>query len=282
MARWSSYEIPVDTGLFTPLGLQPAAVCRLGFNAAGRWLARNVVSHRRLVADHHTGLAVWSAELAFDEPAGFFDADCLEMRVTGRVRGAGTQFECEAEVGGPLDSSARLRACCIPLRLEGDPALSGLPARLSPEVMRAFLPDEIEARPHRSLLPGLRAAVVENGVALARGRTSFVIHRHQCEVADQWFWPEAVSLAAGGREDLVRAEAGRVPLLLSALRTPVRRLELLFSRPFFLFDEGAVRSVAYEWEGRLVFIHELVGREEEPPRALVAEQFSLPEERSWD
>ena len=282
MPRWSSYEIPVDTGLFTPLGLQPAAVCRLGFNAAGRWLGRHAISHRRLVAEHRTGLVVWSAQLAFDEPVRFFDADCLEMRVTARVRGAGTQFQCEAEVGGPLDARARLQACCVPLRLEGDPALSGIPARLGPDVMAAFLPDEIEPQPHRSPVPGLRTAVVRDGTALAQGRSPFVIRRHQCEVADQWFWPEAVSLAAGGREELVQAESERVPLLLSALRTPVRRLDLLFNRPFFLFDDGAVRSSAYEWEGRLVFIHELVGSEEDQPRALVTEQFSLPKERAWD
>jgi hypothetical protein len=280
--RWSSFEVPVDSGLFTPVGLQPTAVCRLGFNAAGRWLARHAISHRRLVAEHGTGLVVWSAELAFEHPVGFFDVDCLELRVSGRVLGAGTQFECEVEVGGPLDPRARLRACCVPLRLEGDPALSGTPARLGPEVMAAFRPDEIEARPHRSPVAGLRAAVLGQGAVLARGRVPFVIHRHQCEVADQWFWPEAVSLAAGGREELVQADAGRAPLLRSALQTPLRRLDLLFNRPFFLFDEGAVGSSAYEWQGRLVFIHELLGPGEDQPRALVSEQFSLPEDLVWD
>ena len=282
MPRWSSYEIPVDTGLFTPLGLQPTAVCRLGFNAAGCWLGRHAISHRRLLAEHQAGLVVWSAQLAFDEPVGFFDADCLEMRVTARVRGAGTQVEFDLEVGSPLDTSARLQACCVPLRLEGDAALSGTPARLGPEVMAAFLPDEVEGRPYRSPVPGLRAVVLGDGTALAQHRQPFVIHRHQCEVADQWFWPEAVSLAAGAREELVRAEAERVPMLLPGLRTPVRRLDLLFSRPFFLFDEGAVRSSAYEWEGRLVFIHEMVGSHDDKPRALVTEQFSLPQERAWD
>ena len=282
MPRWSPYEIPVDTGLFTPLGLQPTALCRLGFNAAGRWLGRNAISHRSLLAEHQTGLVVWSAQLAFDEPVGFFDADCLEMRVTARIRGAGTQVEFDLEVGSPLDTRARLQACCVPLRLDGDAALSGIPARLSPEVMAAFLPDEVEGRPHRSPVPGLRAAVLGDGTALGQHRQPFVIHRHHCEVADQWFWPEAVSLAAGAREELVRAEAERVPVLLPGLRTPVRRLDLLFSRPFFLFDEGAVRSSAYQWEGRLVFIHELVGSHDEKPRALVTEQFSLPEERAWD
>lgn len=282
MPRWTSYEVPVDTGLFSPLGLQPTAVCRLGFNAAGRWLGRHAISHRRLVAEHDTGLVVWSVRLAFEGPVGFFDADFLEMRVGCRVRGAGTQLECRAELDGPLDTKALLQACCVPLELGGDAALSGRPARLGPEVMAAFHPDEVEARPHRSPLPALRAAVVAGGAALACGRTPFQIHRHQCEVADQWFWPEAVSLAAAGREELLQAAAERTPQLLSALRTPVRRLDLLFNRPFFLFDEGEVRSSAHQWEGRLVFIHELAGADDERPRALVAEQFSLPEGGSWD
>src|SRR5262249_58012013 len=136
----------------------PGAGGRLGFNAGGRWLARHVISHRRLVAEYRTGVVVWSAQLAFDEPVGFFDADWLEMRVTGRVRGAGTQFECEVEVGGPLDTRARLQACCVPLRLEGDPALSGIPARLGSDLMAAFLPDEIEAPTHHSPVPAPPAA----------------------------------------------------------------------------------------------------------------------------
>ena len=344
MPRWCAYEVPVDTGLFTPLHLQPTAVCRLAFDAAGRWLSRHAISHRRLVAEHRTGLVLWSVRLVSGDPVGFFDADRLGVRVTGRVRGAGTQLECDVEVSGvrpgmtardsvarcpslaadaedrstacsstgergpeaavarmgcigakdpsavsagplgPVGRATRLQACCIPLRLDGGPALSGTPARLCPEVMSAFLADEIEARPHRSPLPSLRAAIAAGGATLARARTPFVIHRHQCEVADQWFWPEAVSLAGSGREEVVRAEAELVPRLRLAMRTPVGRLDLLFRRPFYLFDEGAVLSVAYDWEGRLAFVHELVGTGGggDEPRALAIEQFAPGPEPVWD
>jgi hypothetical protein len=280
--RWHAFEAPADTGLFTPLDLQPTAVCRLAFNAAARWLGRHAISHRRLVAEHRTGLVLWSVQLVAGDPVGFLDADGLDVRVTGRVRGGGTQVECEVELRGPAGRPTRLHACCVPLRLDGDPALSGAPAPLTPEVLAGFPADAVEARPHRSPLPRLRAAIARGGAALARRRTPFVIHRHQCEVADQWFWPEAVSLAAGGREELVMAEAERVPGLRLALRTPVRRLDLLFRRPFFLFDEGAVRSTAYEWEGRLAFVHELVGAGDDEPRALAIEQFAPGAEPAWD
>lgn len=273
MARWLTYQAPVDAGLFTPLGLQPSAVCRLGFNAAGVWLSRHAISHRRLIAEHRTGLVVWSAQLRFEEPVGFFDGDHLQMRVSGRLRGGGTQFQTEVDIDGELGATTRLTACCVPLRLDGGAALAGVPAQLSGEVMAAFRPDEIDLRPHRSPAPALRATIEREGTLLARGRTSFVIHRHQCEVADQWFWPEAVSLAAAGREDLIQEEAETISELRSSLRTPIRRLDLLFNRPFFLFDEGAVLTTAHRWGALLVFIHELAAPDENRPRALVMEQF---------
>jgi hypothetical protein len=284
MPRSYAYEVPVDTGLFTPLHLQPTAVCRLAFNAAGRWLSRNAISHRLLVAEHQTGFVVWSAQLLFGDPLGYFDADCLAVAVTGRIRGGGTQFECDVEVRGPVGRPTRMRACCVPLRLDAGPALAGAPARLSPEVMSAFLPDEIETLPHLSPLPALRAAIVCGGTELAQARTPFVIHRHQCEVADQWFWPEAISLAGSGREELVRAAAEMIPRLRLAMKTPIDRLDLLFSRPFYLFDEGAVLSTAYEWEGGLAFVHELVGTDRgvDEPRAIVIEQFTPTAEPAWN
>ena len=284
MPRWCASIVPADTGLFTPFHLQPTAVCRLAFNAAGHWLGRHVISHRRLVAEQGTGFVLWSVRLVAGDPVGFFDADALDVRATGRVRGGGTQFESDVEVRGLVGRPTRLRACCVPLRLDPGPALAGAPAPLTPEVMAAFCPDEIEARPHRSAVPALRAAIARRGAALARGRTPFVIHRHQCEVADQWFWPEAVSLVGGAREDLVRAAADRIPRLRLALRTPVGRLDLLFRRPFFLFDEGAVRSTAYEWAGGLAFVHELVGTGAggDVPRALAIEQFGPEPEPSWN
>src|SRR5437660_202363 len=272
MARSYAFEVPVDAGFFTPLHLQSAAVCRLAFDGAGRWLGRHAISHRRLVAEHRTGLVLWSVQLVPGDPVGFFDGDRLAVRVTGRVRGGGTQLECDVEVAGAAGRPTRLRACSVPLRLDGGPALSGTPARLGPQVLAAFHPDEIEARPHCSPVPGLRAAIAARGTPLAGRLTPFVIHRHQCEVADQWFWPEAVSLAGSGREELVRTEAERVPALRLAMRRPASRLDLLLVRPFFLFDEGAVRTTASEWEGRLVFVHELRAGDE--TRAVAVEQFA--------
>jgi acyl-CoA thioesterase FadM len=265
--------MPMDTGLFTPLGLQPTAVCRLGFNAAGRWLSAHGISHRRLLTDYDTGFVVWSAQLSFGEPVTFFDTDSLEMNVMARIRGGGTQFECQIDLDGATGTGTHMQAVCVPLRLDGDGALSGTPARLRPELLTLFRAGEIDPCPHLSPLPGLRATIEREATLVARGRAPFVIHRHQCEVADQWYWPEAVSLASDAREELVRAEAVSETRLRQSLQRPLRRLDLLFHRPFFLFDEGVVISSGYESQGRLAFIHELVGSEGGEPRAVVIEQW---------
>jgi hypothetical protein len=274
MPRWSTYQVPVDTGLFTPVGPQPTAIFRLAFTAAGEWLSRYAISHRRLVTEHHTGFVIWAAQFVAGEPTSFLDGDCLEVKMSGRVRGRGTQFECEGELLSVSGAAAALRACCVPLRLGDDAALTGVPARLSPEVMAAFLPDEIDVLPYRSPVPVIRASLATQGTLLARRETPFTIHRHQCEVADQWFWPEAASLASAGREDLVRAGADDIPTLRAALGSPVQQLDLVFHRPFFLFDDAAVHTSAYDWQGCLVFIHDLVGTREDDPRATVIEQFN--------
>src|SRR6516164_8540699 len=101
MSRWSSYRVPTDTSHFTPLHLQPTAACRLAFNAAGLWLRRNVVSHRQLVDEHRTGLVLWSVQLVYGDRISFFDTDELDIAVTGRVRGRGSQFEAEVAIGPP-------------------------------------------------------------------------------------------------------------------------------------------------------------------------------------
>jgi hypothetical protein len=275
VGRWCAYRVPVDTSLFTPLHLQPTAACRLAFNAAGLWLRHNVLSHRRLVREHRTGLVIWSVQLVYGDRITFFDADELEVRVAGRIRGRGTQFECRVEIRAPTGTPTRLSAWLIPLRLGEDGDLLGTPARLGPDVAARFRAEEVDDRPHTSPVPRLRASITREAGPLALGRTPFTVHRHQCEVADQWFWAEAVSLSGSGREELVRAEAERLPRLRQAMRAPPERLDVLFERPYYLFDRGEVVSTAYDWRGKLAFVHELfgAGNEGEGPRALAIEQF---------
>lgn len=255
--RHCRYQIPLDSSLFTPLQLQPVAVGRIGFNAAARWLKENVCSHRRLIWEHRIGLVLWSWELEYRVPLSFDAADEAQVDVTGRLRGRGSQFECEMTLSGPAGVSVEMRAVSVPLELTGDAALSGRPRPLPEEILTRFRDDEIEPVPRRSGVPSMQADLRREGTELASTEELFRVHRHHCEVADQWFWPEALGYAAVGREELVVRHAAAHAAVRAGLRDPVRRVEVTCVRTYQFRDLGRVSTTAYDWRDRLLFVHEL-------------------------
>ena len=257
MPRRCRYQIPLDSSFFTPLQLQPIAVGRIGFNAAARWLKENVFSHRRLIWEHQIGLVIWSWELEYRAPLDFGAADEAHVDVTGRLRGPGSQFECEMTISGPDGVSVEMRAVSVPLELTGDAALSGRPRSLPDEILARFDDDEIEPAPRRSGIPRMRADIEREGTALASTEETFRVHRHHCEVADQWFWPEALGYAAVGREELVMRHAPTNAAVRGGLQAPVRSVEATCLRTFQFRDLGRVSTTAYDWRDHLLFVHEL-------------------------
>jgi acyl-CoA thioesterase FadM len=255
--RHCTYQVPLDSGFFTPLQLQPIAVGRIAFNAAARWLKENVCSHRRLIWQHKVGLVLWSWELDYRAPLHFHAADEARVDVTGRVRGPGTQFECEMTLSGPDGPSVEMRAVSVPLELSGDAALSGRPCPLPEEVLTRFCDDEIEPLPRRSGVARMQADIRREGTVLASTEELFRVHRHHCEVADQWFWPEALGYAAVGREELVMRHAATHAAVRAGLQNPVRRVEAICARTYQFRDLGRVSTTAYEWRERVFFVHEL-------------------------
>jgi hypothetical protein len=255
--RHCTYRIPLDSSFFTPLQLQPIAVGRIGFNGAARWLKENVCSHRRLIWEHQIGLVLWSWELDYRAPLNFDGADEAHVDVTGRVCGRGSQFECEMTLSGPAGALVEMRAVSVPLELSGDAALSGRPRSLPEEILTRFRDDEIDPVPRRSGVPRTQADIRREGTALASTEEVFRVHRHHCEVADQWFWPEALGFAAVGREELVVRHAASHAAVRAGLQDPVRGVEAICERTYQFRDLGRVSTTAYEWRDRLLFVHEL-------------------------
>jgi acyl-CoA thioesterase FadM len=257
VARHCTYAFPLDSSLFTPLQLQPTAVGRLGFSAGSRWLKENVCSHRDLIWEHKIGLVLWAWELEFREPLGFRDADEAELDVTARVRGPRTQFEVEMTISGPAGVAVAMRAVLVPLALSGDAALSGRPSPLPEELLAAFREDEIEPVPYRSKLRRMQSEIEQAGRPLAATEEEFRVHRHHCEVADQWFWAESLGFAAAGREELVTQHAATRSDLSAGLGAPIRRIDVACAQTFQFRDLGRVSTTAYDWGDRLAFVHEL-------------------------
>lgn len=257
MPRHCTYQLPLDSSFFTPLQLQPIAVGRIAFNAATRWLKENVCSHRRLIWDHRIGLVLWSWELDYRAPLTFDAADEVRIDVTGRVRGRGSQFECETTLSGAAGASVEIRAVSVPLELAGDAALSGRPRPLPEEILARFRDDEIDPVPRRSGVPRMHADIRREGTVVASTDESFRVHRHHCEVADQWFWPEVFGFAAVGREELVVRHAASHAAVRAGLHDPVRSVETICGRTYQFRDLGRVSTTAYEWRDGLFFVHEL-------------------------
>ena len=103
----------------------------------------------------------------------------------------------------------------------------------------------------------MQADLEREGTALASTEESFRVHRHHCEVADQWFWPEALGFAAVGREELVVRHAASHAAVRAGLQAPVRNVEATSVRTYQFRDLGRVSTTAYQWRDRLSFVHEL-------------------------
>ncbi|GAA1987472.1 acyl-CoA thioesterase [Kitasatospora viridis] len=259
MPRRSAFELVLDASLFTPVQLQPVAVGRLGFQAGTRWLRDHVASHRTLVTEHKVGLVLWSWQLEYLEPLRFEDADQVDVEVTGRVRGPrASQLEVAMTVTGPAGVAVRTTAASVPLRLSGDRALSGAPARLPEDLLAGFPEDEVERSSHLSRVPGLTAALERADEPLGPPESLPVrIHRHHCEVADQWYWAESLGFAGSAREEYVRKHGRTSPVLRRALSGGLHRLDVTWLRAGQLWDDLVVRTTAHRHEDGLAFVHRL-------------------------
>ncbi|MFJ2768924.1 acyl-CoA thioesterase [Streptomyces sp. NPDC087300] len=275
MPRTSTYETVLDAGQFTPTQLQTTAVGRLAFQAGARWMRDHVCSHRALVDEHRVGFVLWSWQLEYETPLGFHDADAAVVDVRARLRGpASSQLEVEMTLSGPAGVAVRTRGASVPLRLGGDQALSGAPAPLPDALLADFKDDEVERSPHRSQVRALRGRFEREGERLAAGTTTYRVHRHHCEVADQWYWAETLGFAAGAREELVLRHGRSAPALRRALADDIRAVDVTWLRSGQLWDLLEVRSTAYRYDGGLAFVHEIrLADDDGGPCALVVERI---------
>ncbi|MFD8377496.1 acyl-CoA thioesterase [Streptomyces sp. NPDC059679] len=258
MPRGSTYEVVLDASLFTPAQLQPTAVGRLAFQAGTRWLRDHVCSHRTLVSEHQVGFVLWAWQLEYEQPLRFLDADEAQVEVRARVRGPrSSQLEMEMTVSGPAGVAVRTRATSVPLRLSGDRALSGAPTTLPDSFVAGFHEDEVERSPYLSPVRGLLGAYEREGERVAAHTTTFRVHRHHCEVADQWYWVESLGFAGGAREECVMRHGGKAPELRRALAEGIRRVDATWLRAGQLWDQLRVHTTVYRHDGRLAFVHEL-------------------------
>jgi len=258
MPRTTTFEVVSDTGHFTPLQLQPRAVLALAFNGLARWLREHLISFPRLIAEQRTSVVILGAGITYEAPWRFFDGDAFSVRATLQARRQASRAELGVEIHGVEGrpaATARILLC--PVRIDDSTSLAASPAPFPQPVLARLRPDEIDpTSPGRPLL-ALQEELANDGELLASGRQSFTVHRHLCEVADQWAFFEVPGFIGASREALALARAGDVPLLRQGCGEPVRRLEIELSRPYFWLEEGVVETSAYRLNDRLAMVHRL-------------------------
>ncbi len=149
-------------------------------------------------------------------------------------------------------------------------ALAAVPSRLSRSLLERLQPDEVDRERPKRVVPDL-VQELEKGEAIAEGSSPMMIHRHDCEVADQWSFIDVPNHVGAAREKLVLEHAGDIPALSSSLSNPLRSIDVELNRPMYLLDQGRISTKAYSKGGEVSFVHRLYTGAQE--HAAVVERF---------
>jgi acyl-CoA thioesterase FadM len=266
-------DVALDPSHFTPLQLQPRGLVYLGFNAGVRWMRDCTMSHRRVVKQLHVGFVLYGVHLEYLDPLRYGETDTLTVTSVGHVRHEGAQLENLVDYTSEGRTVAHLQTISVPLWLEDSDESAGVPATMSPELLSLYRPDEFDPTPYRCPVVPLAEEAAASGRLLGQHEERITLHRHQCEVADQWFFVEVLGFCGASRESLVREHGRAKPELRKGLSLPLQKVDLLFTRPVFLFDTVVVQTQAYAIDERLTFVHRLVGAEGDVLHSTVVERL---------
>jgi len=274
LARTISFEVPVDTSLFTPQQLQPRAALALAMQGFARWAKEYLVSFPRMIREFGVGLVVARLQVDYRAALGFFDAETLQFTTGFRLVNKGTFIEGVASCSGGGAPAVEFKGMMRPVLLGEAETLAARPGRLPTALQERFLPDEIISEPPAQSLRVLSRHLMEHERPLAEGRYPFVVHRHACEVADQWSFIEIPGHVGASRESLIMSQGASFAGVRPRLSSPLQSLTLELRRPYFLLDEGAVLTQAFLHEGQLLFLHRLCsGSGNENLHGIVLERY---------
>lgn len=258
MARASVFEVVYDTSLFTPLQLQPRSLLSLAFSGWAQWLKQHLVSFPRMIREHHCSVVIVGVECEYLAPFGFFDADSLQVVTTVKARKGGHLLACNNDFIGADKTVATVRWLLRPVLLIDEVSLAATPGKLTDELLARFQADEIDFESPPRLVPRAVETILAQGTVLEEGQLPFVIHRHFCELADQWCFVDVASHIGAARETLVLSRGEHSPDLREGLGKPLRKIEFELNRPYFLADGGIVATTAYRLDNALAFVHRLL------------------------
>lgn len=273
MGRAVEFDVAVDTSTFAALQLQPRVAAGLTWNALARWLRAHLVSFPLLIRRESTGLVVMGFTLEFRERVSFFDCETVHVQATVRAAAGGARLLVATRVQSPAGRPiATTRLVLCPVAIEDEVSLAAAPAPLPPRLLERFRPDEVDAGVPPRVVPERRAFYETSGAALAEGAHDFMVHRHRCEVAEQWSWTEVPALIEEARERLAFGQKPG-PVRKRCLGQPLQRMDIEFGKPFFALDRGVVRSRVFAAGDRLGLVHRLTSADGTALHATAVEVF---------
>jgi hypothetical protein len=238
------------------------------------WVREHLVPFPALVRDHGFSTAVIGIDLGFRDPVTFFDSETVEVSTAVSVRRGGALLEVATDFDVGPRRAATMWTLLRSVRVGEGIALSAEPGRMPKALLEAFRPEEVVSgipdRPIRETVRSFADLVPD------RTRTHpFVIHRHLCEVADQWSFIEIPGMVAESRSSILLDETD--PTMRRELGRQLSRIQMDLLRPFFLFDEGSIETSVYRGPTSTTTIHRLFGAEEGGKvHAVVVEQSGVP------
>ena len=265
-----------DAGHFSPVQLQPAAAFRMAFNATHQWVAERLgVRHAELVEAQQIGFVGWGIHLRYIDPLSYFQANELRVSTAGLVQEDGITLTLTTDVHSKDRRALELTIVLAVLRLTGSAALDGAPARLPRALFADLEADELTPVTYASPVPRSALEIEEENKLLAEGKHSLTIHRHNCEVADQWCYADIPRFTGEAREVLALRQGPQVAELRSTMSLPMQRMDCILRSPFFLFDEMHIRTRLFASAAEYIYIHELnTRRRTKKPAATIIERFA--------
>lgn len=272
-ARLVRLDLVVDTSFYTALQLQPRVLLAQSWNAFAAWCRSHLAPYSELLRVHRLGHIVLSAQIRYREQLRYFDSDTLtvESGVTLRREGSRVVQTSTFSAAGRCAASVRMVLC--PVAIQEDRSLSAAPTTMPADLVRRFLPDEIDDSPLARTMPALLDRVRSDCRELATGEHEFRFAHHLCEMADQWASTEVPSFTDTSRMAVALDHCAGVAELKRCLAEPMTALDMELYRPYFVFDRAVVSTSARGGGSTLAFVHELHSTSEGGPHGVVVEQY---------
>jgi len=255
MQRELKIHVHNDTSLFDSFQLQVRSILVVSMRCWAQWAQEHLYSFPRLIKEFKFGLVVVGAHIKHEKPYTFFDGDGFDVRAVGEVVQERRLVLGHFDFVQAGERFISVDVMCRPVAMMGENTFAAMPCQLEEPLLAKFIPSDITDRRRGRKVPQVLERLTPESL-IAEAERSSVLHRHDCEAADQWSYIEIGANAASAREAMIQNADNEVRKRLQpALSSPIRSVDIEIRRPLFLYDRAQIVTRAYQDGGGLTFVH---------------------------